>query len=125
MGAIDSELIYTSKNSASFGYQHIDRDGNGATPNSFNWTFQDADENVINSRKEVSGTPGSTNWIDFDADDLTITANEDDSPGFVYRYITVYGTCDEYRDEVLLSDQAYRQQFRVKVYPYNTIEEPD
>ena len=99
---VEIKANVNQESSVSFGFSLIGKIGEAVTPNTFNWTLSDEDEEPVNSREDVSGTPAAKNWVDLKGDDLVLP--DADAP---LRTVAIYGTMDTERDGEAQLNEPY------------------
>ena len=87
--------------SVSFGFSMTGKDDEAVTPNTFNWTHSDINEDPINGKEAVVGTPGVISWVDLRDDDLALPGTSG------IRVVTIYGTMNTTRDGVAQLNDPY------------------
>ena len=84
-----------------------DEDSNTVVPSSITWTLVDKNQNIINSREQVSTSPASSIEIVLSGDDLKITERERNY-GSADRYIVIEAVYDSGAGSNLpLKEQSY------------------
>ena len=99
---VEIKANVNQESNVSFGWKFTGKDGEAVTPNEFNWTLSDEDEEPVNGKENVSETPAAKNWVDLKGDDLALL--DADAP---LRTVTVYGTMDTTRAGVAQLNETY------------------